>query len=351
MKSLELRERLIKYLEIWGATVNTSNSFGLTNRNIGSEELYMKMLNIVHGHSLVEASKERVNFPAVDLVDRHRRLAVQITSDNSLSKIKQRIDKFNDHGLNKEFEDFSFYIIGQRSKSIKDGDEYGGVPLDTNVIDTKRFIAEVCTENKLQEVCDYLEKEVFSGHVAPEVKQDVTNNIFSGATLHPGVTVNISTGSQTVNGSAQNLTFDSHNQVLSYQDYVPNVGTNFEVEGLLKQNIIGDEDQLQFILSEMSDRRLCDIKPYEINSIYDELDRLEGTHCEELSRVIWLLLYFENSADKNPSLELKKRAASKTKLLKHKVLREHQRILESFALHQIQSMELINSVEYVDRGL
>lgn len=352
MKSLELRERLIKYLQIWEATVNSSNSFGLTNRNIGSEELYMHMLNIVHGHSLVKASAERVNFPAVDLIDRNRRLAVQITSDNSLPKIKKRIDIFNKHGLDREFEDFSFYIIGQRSKSIKEGDEYKGVPLDTNVIGTKEFITEVCSVDKTQEVCDFLEAELFSGHTVPESKRDITNNLFSGATIHPGVTVNVSTGSQTINVSPQSLSIDSHNQVLSIHDkgHPNNPRTGFEPKRQIENNAT-KYDQLQFILSEISNQRLCDIKPHEIHGLYDEIDQLGGDDLEELGNVLWLLLYFENSANKSPSLDLKHRAASKKSSLKYKILRTHKQILEYLELYQTQSVQLLNSIEYIDGSL
>lgn len=350
MKSLELRERLIKYLEIWGATVNTSNSFGLTNRNIGSEELYMNMLNIVHGHNLVEASNERVNFPAVDLIDKNRRLAVQVTSNSNLQSIKKRIDIFYSHGLDRDFEDFSFYIIGQRSKSIKDGDEYKGVPLDTNVRDTQMFIREV-PSGKLQEVCEYFESEIFSLSGKAEMNKDVTNNMFANAVIHPGVTLNVSSGPQTVNVRPQNLSFDSHSQDLILHNFPSRSSLDSGLKGSLCNGVTKDKEQLHFVVSEISQKNLCDVASFEIDRLYDELDRLDGSYFDDLGSILWLLLYFENSSTKNPTLSLKKRAALKKQLLNFQVDKAYQKFLLSLELYNPQSINILNSIKFVEKKL
>lgn len=345
MKSLDLHEKLIGYLAFWKANVTSSNSFGLTNKNIGSETLYMNMLNLVHGHSLIEASKESVTFPAVDLFDRARGIAIQVTFDNRLSNIKKRIDIFNEKGMGQDFGEFSFYIIGERSKAIKPGQIYGGIPLDTNVIDTKMFIQEVRTENKLQEVCEYLEFEIIPKVVETKETHDVTSQVFSGAVIHPGATVNVTTGSQTVNVSPQSLSLGSANQ--PFVLHKPNENGVAEIACL---EIDEDRQELDYVISKLLEGGLRAIESYEIDSIYKVLDNLEDTQYADLAGVLWLLLYFENSALNSPALQLKKRGALKKGALSNSLIGEHYRLLAKFELFQATSKKLMDYIECIEKA-
>lgn len=342
MKSLDLHERLIEYLASWELSITRLNSFGFTRKNIGSETLYMNMINITYGCNLIEASTERVNFPAVDLIDRGRGLAVQITSDNSFSKIKKRIDIFNDHGMNKEFEEFSFHIIGQRSQSIKKGVEYGGIDLHTNVIDTKMFIDDIRHYRKLQEVCDYLASELDPDVADSNCKQDVNNQIFSGANIHAGAIVNVTTGSQTVNLTPQSLNFSSAKQPFSLD------GDEHKVIGVAEIAYLEDDEsyrELEYAISKIAENGFRGIESYEIDSIYKVLDDLEGTQYADLATVLWLLLYFENSALNSPSLRLKSQGAVKKQALNSLLNSEQYQVLEKFDLFQTASKALMSSIK------
>jgi len=346
MKSLDLHERLINYLTYWETSVNRSNSFGYTNKNIGSETLYMNMLNIAHGHNLIEASTESVNFPAVDLIDRSRGIAVQITSKNSLREIKDRIDKFFDNGMDEEFGDFIFYIIGERSKSIKPGDKYRGIHLDTDVIGTKMFIEAVRAENKLQEVCDYLESEIIPKATHHKAPQEVKNEVLAGAVFHTGATLNVTTGSQTVNITPQSLSFDSNNPLLALNGGNAQSGD----ADIAYLTIDENRQELDYAVSKLSENGLRGIESYEIDAIYEILDGLEDTQFADLAAVLWLLLYFENSSLNSPPLELKNQGVLKKQALSYSLSQEHYQILENFELFQATSKKLWDSIECIEKA-
>jgi len=347
MKTGNLEETLTTYLAFLETSIKHSNSLGRTNKNIDAEGLYMDMLNITHGHNLIKASSERVNFAAADLIDRKRRLAVQITSDNNLTKIKDRIDTFNRHDMHKDFDGLTFYIIGKRSSSIKVDQKYEGIYLDTDVIDSKRFIEEVCINKKLQEVCDYLEEEIIPKSRPTEVKQEINHNFLAGADLPHGTTINISSGSQTVNMSPQS--FDINNQVMNLQgsaDHgVPALGEYSETK-----LIDSDYDELNYFASKLLEKDLRDVEAFEIGVFYDNLDDLEGTQFNNVAAVLWMLLYYENSVTKRPPDSLKQRAILKKQSLSRSLSAEYQEVLEKFVLYQASSQKLLNSIEYVTKA-
>ena len=65
-------------------------------------------------------SGERRNFPALDLADDNARVAVQVTSDNSLKKIKETLKKIINHNLDEKYDRVIFYILTEKQKSYSE---------------------------------------------------------------------------------------------------------------------------------------------------------------------------------------------------------------------------------------
>lgn len=62
-------------------------------------------------------SKEKLNFPGIDLADDDARVAIQVTSDKSLEKIKDSLKKVIKHGLHEKYDRIIIYILTRKQSS------------------------------------------------------------------------------------------------------------------------------------------------------------------------------------------------------------------------------------------
>lgn len=60
---------------------------------------------------------ERQNFPGIDLADDEARVAIQVTSDKSLDKIKDGLQKIIKHGLHEKYDRVIFYVLTRKQGS------------------------------------------------------------------------------------------------------------------------------------------------------------------------------------------------------------------------------------------
>lgn len=98
-------ELLKKELERISTAIKKSNQFNLTDINVISEEIFCQILNKLFGYNLRAMSAEKLgNFVAVDLIDYDKRVAYQITSNDSREKMIGTMDRFNDEGKEKRNE-------------------------------------------------------------------------------------------------------------------------------------------------------------------------------------------------------------------------------------------------------
>ena len=87
------------------------------------------MLNEVFGLQLENLNAtQRKNFPAIDLADFKNRVAFQITSTNSLEKIKTTLETFSRHELNEEFDVLYIYIITEKKENYNDSKLLNVIP-------------------------------------------------------------------------------------------------------------------------------------------------------------------------------------------------------------------------------
>ena len=94
-----LLANISKYLGILESQVQLRNSLNLLDINIHAEQFYRILLNKIFGYELVNLNFETGNAAAIDLSDKTRGIAFQITSNNSLKKINETVDKFYDNKL------------------------------------------------------------------------------------------------------------------------------------------------------------------------------------------------------------------------------------------------------------
>lgn len=74
------------------------------------ESLSIKLFHATHGLNLRNQNLLQVNYPAIDLADDCARIAIQVTSNADLKKIKHTIKKFEEHNLRSRFD--QLFIFG-----------------------------------------------------------------------------------------------------------------------------------------------------------------------------------------------------------------------------------------------
>ena len=63
----------------------------LSSSNVVAETTLAGLLNLVYGWDLVNANAISQNFPGVDLIDKGRNIAVQVTSTRSVDKVRHTL--------------------------------------------------------------------------------------------------------------------------------------------------------------------------------------------------------------------------------------------------------------------
>ena len=72
------------------------NNQGLYDANIYAQDILCRLYNTVFGIQLNNLNKEKTTVEGIDLGDTENRIAVQVTSENNSTKIKETIRIFNE---------------------------------------------------------------------------------------------------------------------------------------------------------------------------------------------------------------------------------------------------------------
>lgn len=158
---LEFIGTKLAHLEACIATLNEIRFFDL---NVASEDFFASLLNSVYGYSLVNLNHENLNKAAVDLGDKAKRLAVQVTSERSKTKIQKTVDKFVEHGLANDYDALKVLIIGERTGdyptlTVPPGITFSG---KDDVIDIPRLMRDISQlgVDHLQRIADLIRSEI-----------------------------------------------------------------------------------------------------------------------------------------------------------------------------------------------
>ncbi|SES21445.1 hypothetical protein SAMN04490244_107144 [Tranquillimonas rosea] len=80
--------------------------------------LFRELYGFSHLRNLND--EEAMNFPGIDLADDEARVAIQVTSDKSLEKVKSTIQKILDHKLYERYDRFIIYNLTRKQSSYSD---------------------------------------------------------------------------------------------------------------------------------------------------------------------------------------------------------------------------------------
>lgn len=102
------RETLISHIN-WDLSVLATYLKLCSGQNLNTpavlaEDFCVRLLNLLYGYNLSNANAANANAPAVDLVDPARRLAIQITINDTTEKIRNTHRKASQHKLGDDFD-------------------------------------------------------------------------------------------------------------------------------------------------------------------------------------------------------------------------------------------------------
>ncbi|WP_394884248.1 SMEK domain-containing protein [Clostridium butyricum] len=153
-------EEIMQYFSTLQGYVYMANKQGLNNATKLSEDFFCGLLNIIEELDLINVNNLKMNFPAIDLGDREKRICYQVTSTNEFNKIKETIKKFDNKKLYTQYDFIKILIIGQKGKYRKKEiiSKTFKFQLNTNVIDLGDLTTKIgaLSKEKIEEVLDYL---------------------------------------------------------------------------------------------------------------------------------------------------------------------------------------------------
>lgn len=151
-------------LALLSREVSILNAVNLYDINIIAEDFFPGLLNLIYGYELKNANHLEKNAPAIDLVDPENRIAVQVTSDNSSTKIKHTIEKFNKNQAYQLYDRLVVLILTQKKNYSSEFDTQGMFTFEKvkDIWDVEKLmkdIRELQTE-KIKAISSYLSEEL-----------------------------------------------------------------------------------------------------------------------------------------------------------------------------------------------
>ena len=133
----------------------------LSSSNVVAETTLAGLLNLVYGWNLVNANAISQNYPGVDLIDKDRNIAVQVTSTRSVEKVRHTLTEVAKLGVT--FDRLIILVITNQAptkdmKSCTVTGYSGGMEI-WNIPEVFR-VAKELDADKLEKITEYMAKEL-----------------------------------------------------------------------------------------------------------------------------------------------------------------------------------------------
>lgn len=154
--------RCLATLSIYVKNLNTIHYFDI---NTTAEDFFKEFLNKIFGYNLININIVDMNSCAIDLADKDKKIAIQVTSDKSSDKIKYTIKKFIEKKLYEEYNQLYVLVITEKQKNYTiEFDTEGKFQFSKdNIIDNTDIMKKIneFEVDKLEETFNFLEKHFY----------------------------------------------------------------------------------------------------------------------------------------------------------------------------------------------
>jgi tetratricopeptide (TPR) repeat protein len=170
---LENATHIADRLNELAAMVKTRSRASLTDANHILETIAKRFFNALLGWDLANLNTEQANFPAADLGDRHRRIAIQVTNADGSNKIEHTAAKAMEHHLGNDFDRLIIFFLLQEKPGFpkKFVQPPNGPKVETwDIADLLKLMQEMSDLDALARAAKVLDEEM-GKLVAPETRQ------------------------------------------------------------------------------------------------------------------------------------------------------------------------------------
>lgn len=166
-------------LALLSRQVEIINAVNLYDVNIIAEDFYSELLNIIYGYSLKNANIVEKNAQAIDLIDSVNRISIQVTSDNSSTKIKHTISEFINSKLYEKYDILKILVLTRKKKYTVKLETEGKFDFDikNDIIEVNDLIKDIrgLETHKIKQISEFIEKELCEK--VYEVKETQANEV------------------------------------------------------------------------------------------------------------------------------------------------------------------------------
>lgn len=142
----EYFEKIVEMLNNFRFQVQAFDELGLLNINKHSEGFVKRLLNLTYEYDLQNLNNEATNFPGLDLGDRSRGIAFQITSTKTSEKVNDTLEMCLKFKHYQTFRDIKVFILtskqGAYTIKINTDPHFTFTPED-NIWDFKKIISDI----------------------------------------------------------------------------------------------------------------------------------------------------------------------------------------------------------------
>lgn len=157
-------KNIAENLALLSREVSILNAVNLYDINIIAEDFFPGLLNLIYGYELKNANHLEKNAPAIDLIDQKNRIAVQVTSDNSSTKIRHTIEEFNKNQEYHLYNRLVILILTQKKKYTSNFDTQGLISFEKerDIWDVENLIKDIrkLDTEQIKDISDYLSEEL-----------------------------------------------------------------------------------------------------------------------------------------------------------------------------------------------
>lgn len=164
IQSFKNFEEIIMYLSILRYIFKSRTKKGLYDLNKKAEMFFKDILNIIYGWNLSNLNSIQKNYKAIDLGDSEKKVCIQVTAENSSTKISKTITKFVEKELYTNYSRLIILIITDKKNYATQFKTAGKFQFskteDIKDIDDLLTDIETLQFEKLNELHMFLSKEL-----------------------------------------------------------------------------------------------------------------------------------------------------------------------------------------------
>src|ERR1700722_4820458 len=117
MERKDLIELMISLASDFARKIKLRSEMGYTDTGIHAEQATIPILDAVFDLKLTNANSIRKDYPAIDLFDKEKKVAFQITASATPAKVAKTLEKFIENKLHEQYATLFIYILTEKAAS------------------------------------------------------------------------------------------------------------------------------------------------------------------------------------------------------------------------------------------